>query len=115
MTLDRIHATFPNVPERCWRCHGRNSSLIHIWRSCSLAQNFWSPAQLIIESLTNLLLGLLTIQLKKNLKQIFFQVLFSIRTLLARNWRNSTLPTKKEILEETNRIQLYESIFTKLK
>lgn len=48
-----LHKFSPCISDRCWRCKQEEGSMLHIWWSCPLLQNFWKMVHGTITSLTS--------------------------------------------------------------
>ncbi|XP_041427773.1 Golgi phosphoprotein 3-like B isoform X1 [Xenopus laevis] len=120
MTPDKIQRAFPNSSNLCWRCHSAVGTMLHVWWACPLAQNYWSAIRDYIRQHTGILtpfqpalflLGLGIPKVDRRAKKWLIQALLASRSLLARYWKQSALPSIHEISKEVERIQLYERVF----
>lgn len=109
-----LHTFSPHISDKCWRCKHEEGSMLHIWWTCPLIQNFWKIVHKTITSITSenlrfnpaqYLLHYSSIPKKQYLKSLSMFMINAARHYIPCHWCSNIIPSKKEWFRRTNKIE----------
>lgn len=101
-TPQLLHKFFPGTSDRCWRCGSEEGTLLHIFWTCSLVQQFWVAVETIVKKFTNhitqrdpavFLLHATSAPIKSYKKSVVRHLLNAAKSCIPALWKQSTPPT----------------------
>lgn len=101
ITPEKLNRMDPKISKTCWKCHGNEGTLYHIWWGCNKAKIYWKMihkaiVQILgyeINKLPELyLLGLRLEEIQKKDRTLVLYLLAAARILYAKYWESTEIP-----------------------
>lgn len=114
-----LHTFSSQISDRCWRYEKEEGSMLHIWRSCPMIQEFWKMVHDTTTSVTSenfnftppqYLLHHTMIPKNQYLKSMF--MINAARHFIPCHWRLTIIPSKKEWFHRINNIEKIEELIS---
>lgn len=114
-----LHRIYPQVSDRCWRCHQEEGTAIHIWWGCPKVNVFWEKILKICSKITLscysnspelALLSVIPGSISSIKKNILRHALTAGRAVIPRHWRSDHAPSIAEWVAEMNSIMRMEEL-----
>uniref|UniRef100_A0A670I4H7 Reverse transcriptase domain-containing protein n=1 Tax=Podarcis muralis TaxID=64176 RepID=A0A670I4H7_PODMU len=90
---------------KCWKCKEREGTFYHMWWECQKVTGFWESVYDEMKKMLRytfnkrpeaFLLGLVGTEIKKKDYKLFQYATTAARVLIAKNWKQESLPTTEE-------------------
>lgn len=120
-TPSLLHKFSPRTSDRCWRCKIEEGSMIHIWWTCPLIQNFWKMVHETITSVTSenlsfnpaqYLLHYNSIPKRQYLKSLTMFMINAARHCIPCHWQSNSIPSKIEWFRRINKIESIKELIS---
>lgn len=118
-TLHTLHKLNPAIPPTCWRCHTKESSLLHTWWEYLSILKFCTDIHRLTTQITTLqidfrpaqvLLHHSTLPMKTYHRSIALHLLNAVKLCIPVHWKFPHLPTIADWIKRVNKIAAMEDL-----
>lgn len=116
--LAKFNNTCSNL---CWRGCGQVGTLTHMLRSCLSLRGFWASVNRLVADITGILnklkaeqalLGIGLDWYPPSCRVIVQHILFAARLAIAHRWKDTSVPSKQEVIQIVKESYEYEKILS---